>query len=86
MKDRMRKVLQVFAEQKNDVLILGAYGCGVFRNDPKTVAQFFVELLVDEGMEQYFKEIVLAVYDSSKSKEVYQAFDEALSPIIKKKE
>lgn len=44
MKDRMRKILQVFAKQRNETLILGAYGCGVFKNDPKTVAAYFVEL------------------------------------------
>jgi len=82
MKDRMRKVLTVFAEQKNENIILGAYGCGVFRNDPKTVAKFFVELLKDEGYGQYFKEVIFAVYDSSKNKNVYNEFERALSPFL----
>lgn len=82
MKDRMRKVLQVFAEQKNEILILGAYGCGVFRNDPKTVATYFVELLKGEGFEKYFSEIVFAIYDRSKTRGVYGAFEEALSGLI----
>lgn len=82
MKYRMRKILQVFAEQKNEVLILGAYGCGVFRNDPKRVVSFFIDLLKSEGLEKYFKELVFAVYDSSKDKKVYKAFHEGLLPYL----
>lgn len=82
MKDRMRKVLRVFAAQNNEVLVLGAYGCGVFRNDPEVVARMFVELLKEEGYEQYFKEILFAVYDSSKKKGVFHAFQRILTPYL----
>lgn len=82
MKDRMRKVLRVFAEQNNETLLLGAYGCGVFRNDPEVVARFFMELLKEEGYEQYFKEVVFAVYDSSKKKDVFQTFARILTPYL----
>ena len=81
MKNRMRKILNVFAEQKNEVLILGAYGCGVFRNDPVKIAAFFVELLKSEGLEKHFKELIFAVYDSSKDKRVYNAFSNELLPL-----
>ena len=82
MKDRMRKILKVFASQGDKTLILGAYGCGVFRNDPKTIAEFFIDLLKGEDLEKYFKELIFAVYDSSKSKNVYNAFEQILRPFI----
>lgn len=82
MKYRMRKILQVFAVQNNRTLILGAYGCGVFRNDSRTVAGFFMELLRGEGMEQYFEEIVFAVHDSSKERNIYTAFEQVLTPYL----
>lgn len=75
MKSRMRKVLKVFIKEKNETIILGAYGCGVFRNDPEIIANFFFELLKDEKLEIHFKKIVFAVFDSSKTKNVYNAFE-----------
>ena len=82
MKERMRKVLKVFAAQGDKTLILGAYGCGVFRNDPKKAAGFFIELLKGEGLEKYFDEIIFAVYDRSKGENVFMAFNDALSPYL----
>lgn len=36
---RMRKVLEIAANKENDVVILGAFGCGAFCNPPLIVAQ-----------------------------------------------
>ncbi|SIQ82638.1 hypothetical protein [Paenibacillus macquariensis] len=49
MKDRMRLALAIFAHKEDKTLVLGAYGCGVFRNDPEKVAGWWRELLDDEG-------------------------------------
>lgn len=45
MRDRIRAVLNAAELERVDVLILGAFGCGVFKNDPATVAQMFKEEL-----------------------------------------
>eukprot|EP01006_Ploeotia_vitrea_P024208 TRINITY_DN56963_c0_g1_i1.p1 TRINITY_DN56963_c0_g1~~TRINITY_DN56963_c0_g1_i1.p1 ORF type:complete len:484 (-),score=103.90 TRINITY_DN56963_c0_g1_i1:317-1711(-) len=45
MRERMDRVLYVFQQHKCDVLILGAFGCGVFRNDPAWVCQVWKTLL-----------------------------------------
>lgn len=63
MKERMRLSLAIFAGQKATHLILGAYGCGVFRNNPADVAHWWKELLEDEGYGRYFEEVVFAVLD-----------------------
>ena len=55
-------------------IILGAFGCGVFKNNPYTVAQIFNELLKKEGFEKYFEHITFAIYDKSRTKEVSTAF------------
>lgn len=74
MKARMRKVLAIFAHYENKVLILGAYGCGVFRNDPQTIAQQWYELLEEEGWKYNFENIVFAVYDRTKTQDTLHAF------------
>ena len=36
---RMRRVLEIAWAKGNEVVILGAFGCGAFRNPPAVVAQ-----------------------------------------------
>lgn len=75
MRRRMKLVLGIFAEQKARHLVLGAYGCGVFRNDPGEVAAWWRELL-EEGMGQYFDSVFHAVLDHSKEQHCIKAFQE----------
>ena len=77
MRRRMKLALGIFAEQKAKHLVLGAYGCGVFRNDPKEVAVWWKKLL-EEGMGQYFDSVFYAVLDHSKEKCCIKAFQEQL--------
>ena len=64
MKARMRLCLAIFASQKERNLILGAYGCGVFKNDPVEIADWWQELLEIEGYGRFFKDVVFAVLDN----------------------
>ena len=75
MRRRMKLALAIFAEQKAKHLVLGAYGCGVFRNDPKEIAIWWRELL-EEGMGQYFDSVFHAVLDHSKGQACIKAFQE----------
>lgn len=74
MRRRMKLALAIFAAQGAKHLVLGAYGCGVFRNDPEQVAAWWKELLA-EGMDQYFETIFYAVYDKSKNGACIHAFE-----------
>lgn len=73
MHRRMKLALGIFAEQQAKHLVLGAYGCGVFRNDPDEIAVWWQELL-KEGMGQYFDSVFHAVLDRSKSESCIKAF------------
>jgi len=66
-KDKIRLMISLAA--KNDVknLILGAWGCGVFKNDPKLMAQYFSEVLVGEGYNVNFKNVVFAIINDHNS-------------------
>lgn len=75
MKRRMELSLAIFAKQQNKHLILGAYGCGVFRNDPKKIAKWWQELLAD-SFAGVFETIVFAVLDNSSSQACIKAFQE----------
>lgn len=78
MRRRMKLALAIFARQGARNLVLGAYGCGVFRNDLKKIAAWWKELLEDEGMGQYFDFIFHAVLDQSKNRECIRAFESIL--------
>jgi len=63
MNERVRRVLSVFAVNQHDTLVLGAFGCGVFRNDPVYVAATFRKHLQSEQFQNSFKRIIFAILD-----------------------
>ncbi len=78
MKQRMKLALAIFANEGAENLVLGAYGCGVFRNEPKDVAIWWKELL-DTEMGKYFDLVFHAVLDYSREKKCIGAFEEVFS-------
>lgn len=44
-REKCRSVLWTAAHNRHDAIVLGAFGCGGFRNEPNQIAQFFAELL-----------------------------------------
>lgn len=76
-KKRGRHILGIAAENGDDILVLGAFGCGAFRNDPHIVARAYKELLPEfEGM---FDEIVFAVYCTPDNTKNFDTFKRILS-------
>ncbi len=72
---RAEFVLRIAALEGIKRLVLGAWGCGVFRNDPAEVAGAFADLIGPWGIyHRHFDEIVFAVFDSSTDGTTYQAF------------
>jgi len=58
-------------------LVLGAWGCGVFRNDPVLVAREFASHLADKGQWRgRFDRVVFSVLDTSSEQETFGAFQQ----------
>ena len=76
-KERARKFLWIANQQQHKTLILGAWGCGVFQNDPQMIARIFDELLKGEFAD-CFERVIMAIYDKTPTRRVYQAFVEVL--------
>ena len=72
---RLMHVLNVMVDNEHSTIILGAWGCGAFGNDPEMVTRVFKKCLTAMP---YFDNIVFAIYDSADSK-VFKTFDEAFS-------
>lgn len=70
-RSRARQVLAVAAHHGYRRLVLGAWGCGAFGNDPAVVAAAFAELLLPGGaFARQVDEVVFAIlrqYDSESS-------------------
>ena len=62
LKSRIRFVLSVLAEQNKETIILGAFGCGVFGQNPTEVASYF-KIFLENEFKGVFKKIVFAVPD-----------------------
>jgi len=75
MLNRIENLLSVAVVNKQTTLILGAWGCGVFRNNTEDVAAWFAHhLLKNETFKNAFKHIVFAIYDPSEKKKTADAF------------
>jgi uncharacterized protein (TIGR02452 family) len=74
---RAARVLDIAAALGHRRLVLGAWGCGVFENDPETVARAFRTALAGE---RPFDLVVFAVLDTRKGAPTRAAFERVLRP------
>ncbi|MDX3065493.1 MULTISPECIES: TIGR02452 family protein [Streptomyces] len=78
---RAERVLEVAAVRGYRRLVLGAWGCGVFQNDPAEVAGAFRALLADGGrFAGHFEQIVFGILDRNPDSAVRAAFTRILAP------
>lgn len=61
MRERVQRVLALAAVEGYRHLVLGAWGCGVFRNEPAMVAKLFAEALHAKPFRGVFTEVLFAV-------------------------
>jgi uncharacterized protein (TIGR02452 family) len=79
---RAERVLETAAAHGYRRLVLGAWGCGVFQNDPAQVAGAFRALLGEGGrFSGYFEHVVFGVLDRTKGAVVRSAFEQAFKDL-----
>lgn len=76
LRDRCEFILAIAKDQGIKTLILGAFGCGVFGQDPERVATYFCELLSGE-YQDCFEYVVFAIPIMA-NPENYNAFEKVL--------
>ncbi len=79
LRHRAGIVLALARAQGHRNLLLGAWGCGVFMNDPSLVAEVFGTWLRSETFAGDFDRVLFAIYDRSKGHTVHAAFEEHFS-------
>ena len=75
MRERVRTVLNVMAGHGHDSAVLGAWGCGVFRNDPGVIADLFRDALRTR-FAGVFKRVIFAILDWSDERRFIGPFAE----------
>ncbi len=73
MARRAARFLSIMAAHGHKHLVLGAWGCGVFRNKPDDVANMFHSLLTNE-FAGVFEQVLFSIYDSKKGQPALSAF------------
>ncbi|OGN55870.1 MAG: TIGR02452 family protein [Chlamydiae bacterium RIFCSPHIGHO2_12_FULL_44_59] len=77
-KQKIRDMFRVAYEKGHDSLLLGAFGCGAFYNDPGEMAQFYVDVLSEQEFSGLFKNVTFAIIKdrvkSGSSKDNYSTF------------
>ena len=77
---RAKFVLNIAQVEGIQRLVLGAWGCGVFRNESSVVAEVFSELLASNSQfGTAFEEVVFAIYDPSMEGNTLRAFQTAFA-------
>lgn len=63
IKNKIRTIFRMGLEHGHDSLVLGALGCGAFRNPPRHVARLFHEVMDEPEFMDRYRLIVFAILD-----------------------
>ncbi|CAM1507414.1 Fc.00g070550.m01.CDS01 [Cosmosporella sp. VM-42] len=80
-KAKMRLCLRMAARHNHGLLVLGALGCGAFKNPPKEVAHCWLEVFrEDEFRGGWWEEVWFAVFDK-RNEGNFEVFEETLGGV-----
>ena len=64
--NKIRTIYRIALDNGIDSLVLGAFGCGVFRLLPEEVSQLFYDILNEDEFNGNFKKVVFAILEGGK--------------------
>ena len=79
--ERAKNILSVACLNDIAILVLGAFGCGAFQNDPEIVAEAYKNII--PAFDGKFIEISFAIYSTPKDKRNFDAFSKVLKNLVK---
>ncbi len=77
LQNRINMIMQAFAKYGCTHLVLGAFGCGVFKNDPKLVVELFAKAIKQYAYSE-LKTVVFAIKTNNDKDVNYRAFMDVL--------
>ncbi|MCW4126853.1 TIGR02452 family protein [Prevotella copri] len=66
-KNKMRTILRIGLLHGHDSIVLGAFGCGAFRNPPRSIARLFHEVIDETEFKNKYKLIAFAILEDHNS-------------------
>ena len=79
LRRRCGYVLRIAKENGDKNLVLGAWGCGVFGNNPDMVSSVFADWLKTPEFSGAFDRVVFAIMHNEKTRRNFDAFEAAFS-------
>lgn len=73
-KSRIKNIFEAAIDNGVEVIILGAFGCGAFKNPPEIVAKAFHEIIDENDYACFFKKIVFAIKSNYLNNYNYEIF------------
>lgn len=67
VKNKIRTIFRIGLFHGHDSLVLGAFGCGAFRNPPRHIAELFKEVLAEKEFHNKYRKIVFAIIEDCNS-------------------
>ena len=68
IKNKIRTIFRIGLENEHDALVLGALGCGAFRNPPKHIARLFHEVIDEPEFANRYKLLLFAIIEDHNSR------------------
>lgn len=66
IRNKIRQIFRIGLINGNDSLVLGAYGCGAYKNPPADIARLFVKVMNESEFKNRYKKIIFSLtYENS---------------------